>query len=53
MRELLDNMSRGQMEEYVPQLLPIVQAALVDTDPAVRQVNDQGQGLGICAGYQV
>ncbi len=37
LREVLDNISRQQLAEHLGALLPTVQAALVDTDPGVRQ----------------
>jgi hypothetical protein len=38
LKELLDNITRGQLAEHLPALLPTVQAALTDTDPSVRTV---------------
>ena len=38
LREVLDNITREQLQEYLAQLLPTVQAALCDEDTAVRQV---------------
>ena len=37
LKELLENISRAQLAEYLATLLPTVQAALVDPDPNVRQ----------------
>lgn len=37
LREVLDNITREQLSEYLGQLLPCVQTALCDDDPAVRQ----------------
>ncbi|KAK9804294.1 hypothetical protein WJX72_005256 [[Myrmecia] bisecta] len=37
LKELLENISRYQLSEYLGQLLPTVQAALCDPDPGVRQ----------------
>ena len=39
LREVLDNITREQLQEYLAQLLPTVQAALCDEDSSVRQVN--------------
>ena len=39
MKELLDNITRQQLAEHLGALLPTVQAALVDSDPGVRQVS--------------
>ena len=38
LKELLDNITRTQLGEHLPALLPTVQAALTDTDPTVRAV---------------
>ena len=38
LKEVLDNISREQLQEYLGQLLPTVQAALCDEDTTVRQV---------------
>lgn len=38
LREVLDNITREQLQEYLAQLLPTVQAALCDEDASVRQV---------------
>ena len=38
LREVLDNITREQLQEYLAQLLPTVQAALCDEDTSVRQV---------------
>lgn len=38
LREVLDNITREQLSEYLGQLLPCVQTALCDDDTAVRQV---------------
>lgn len=37
LKEVLDNISREQLQEYLAQLLPTVQAALCDEDTTVRQ----------------
>lgn len=39
LREVLDNITREQLQEYLAQLLPTVQAALCDEDTSVRQVS--------------
>ncbi len=39
LKEVLDNISREQLQEYLAQLLPTVQAALCDEDTTVRQVS--------------
>ena len=39
LREVLDNITREQLQEYLAQLLPTVQAALCDEDTCVRQVS--------------
>ena len=44
LKELLENVSQGQLMEHLPQLLPTVQAALVDTDAEVRQVRAPAAG---------
>ena len=38
LKEVLENVSRTQLAEYLGTLLPLVQSALLDTDPGVRQV---------------
>ena len=38
LKEVLDNITREQLQEYLAQLLPTLQAALCDEDTAVRQV---------------
>ena len=38
LKELLENISHGQLKEHLGQLLPTVQSALVDPDADVRQV---------------
>lgn len=39
LKEVLDNITREQLQEYLAQLLPTVQAALCDEDTTVRQVS--------------
>ena len=39
LKEVLDNITREQLQEYLAQLLPTVQAALCDEDTSVRQVS--------------
>ena len=39
LKEVLDNISREQLQEYLAQLLPTVQAALCDEDTTVRQAS--------------
>jgi len=38
LKELLDNITRTQLGQHLPALLPTVQAALTDPDPTVRAV---------------
>ena len=38
LKELLENITRTQLADYLPDLLPTVQAALCDADPTVRAV---------------
>ena len=38
LKEVLENVSRQQLAEHLGVLLPLVQGALLDADPAVRQV---------------
>ena len=38
MKELLENITRTQLGDYLPDLLPTVQTALCDADPTVREV---------------
>ncbi len=45
LREVLDNVTRDQLSEHIGEILPTVQAALVDTDPGVRQA--AGAAIGI------
>ena len=39
LKEVLENVSRQQLAEHLGVLLPLVQGALLDADPAVRQVS--------------
>lgn len=48
LKEVLDNISREQLQEYLAQLLPTVQAALCDEDTTVRQVHACPHSLGLC-----
>ena len=50
MKELLENITRTQLGEYLPALLPTVQIALCDADPAVRAVRDS-LNLSCCLVY--
>ena len=40
LKELLDNITRTQLGQHLPALLPTVQAALTDPDPSVRAVRN-------------
>lgn len=46
LREVLDNITREQLQDHLAQLLPTLQAALCDEDAAVRQVHT----LPLCQG---
>ena len=39
LKEVLENVTRQQLAEHLGTLLPLVQGALLDTDPSVRQVS--------------
>ncbi|GLC46160.1 hypothetical protein PLESTB_001196200 [Pleodorina starrii] len=45
LKEVLDNLGRHQLQEHLAEVLPTVQSALTDTDPAVREA--AGAAFGI------
>eukprot|EP00884_Botryococcus_braunii_P017378 jgi/Botrbrau1/4323/Bobra.0232s0015.1 len=45
LREVLENVTRDQLAEHIGEILPTVQAALVDSDPGVRQA--AGAAIGV------
>ena len=48
LKEVMDNISRQQLQEYLAQMLPTVQAALCDEDTTVRQVGACPHSLDLC-----